>query len=217
LYGVKSGTAVKSDESLQSGWSPLGEFEGPMSKVFGDLDKTAVYGLDSKNSLSRCANGTCKPVDTPGTPQDLSIDTKGNLWMTTTTQGLKGNVYTKTDSTEIPDTSELDKQRDAVVREAELNKQKTSVSKVMEEVLQFFKNLLKQPEHTKPEEDKIIRNKEYVDRMQKIIPAMLRILIYIGAVAILYICFGWLDWITHLAAIAILGYGVYDVYLQTKQ
>jgi hypothetical protein len=176
-----------------------------------------LYGLDSQNSLSRCANGTCKPVETPGTPQDLSIDTKGNLWMTTTTQGLKGNVYTKTDSLEIPDTSELDKQRDAVVREAELNKQKTSVSKVMEEVLQFFKNLLKKPEHTKPEEDKIIRNKEYIDRMQKIIPAMLRILMYIGAVALLYIFAGGLDWITHLAAMAILAYGVYDVYLQTKQ
>jgi hypothetical protein len=188
-----------------------------MSKVFGDLDKTAVYGLDSQNSLSRCANGSCKPVDTPGTPQDLSIDTKGNLWMTTTTQGLKGNVYTKTDSLEIPDTSELDKQRDAVIHEAEINNQKQSVSKVLEEVIQFFKNLLKKPEDTKKEEAKIVQNKEYIDRMQKIIPAMIRILIYIGAVAILYLFFGGLDWITHLAAIAILGYGVYDVYLQTKQ
>jgi len=217
LYGVKSGTAVKSDESLQSGWSPLGEFEAPMSKVYGDLDKTALYGLDSQNALSRCANGSCKPVETPGTPQDLSIDTKGNLWMTTTTQGLKGNIYTKTDSLEIPDTSELDKQRDAVIHEAEINNQKQSVSKVLEEVIQFFKNLLKKPEDTKVEEAKIVQNKEYIDRMQKIIPAMLRILIYIGAVALLYLFFGGLDWITHLAAIAILAYGVYDVYLQTKQ
>jgi hypothetical protein len=137
--------------------------------------------------------------------------------MTTTTQGLKGNVYTKTDSLEIPDTSELDKQRDAVVHEAEINNQKQSVSKVLEEVIQFFKNLLKKPEDTKKEEAKIVQNKEYIDRMQKIIPAMIRILIYIGAVAILYLFFGGLDWITHLAAIAILAYGVYDVYLQTKQ
>jgi len=217
LYGIKSGTAVKSDESLQSGWSPLGEFEGSMSKVFGDLDKTALYGLDSQNTLSRCANGSCKSVETPGTPQNLSIDPKGNLWMTTITQGLKGNIYTKADSLEIPDTSELDKQRDTVVHEAELNHQKQSVSKVLEEVIQFFKNLLKQPEDTKKEEQKVIKNKEFIDQMQKVIPAMLRILIYIGGVALLYLFFGGLDWITHLTALGILGYGIYDVYLSGKQ
>jgi len=217
LYGVKSGTAVKSDESLQSGWSPLAEFEGPMTKVFGDLDKTALYGLDSKNALSRCVDGSCKPVETPAPPQNLTIDPKGNLWMTTITQGLKGNVYTKTDSLEIPDTSELDKQRDSVVHEAEINHQQGSVSKILDEIIRFLHSLMKKDHNLKPQEDKVIQNKESIERMQKIIPALIRISIYISAVAILYVFFGGLDWITHLAAILILGYGVYDVYLSGKQ
>jgi hypothetical protein len=218
LYGVKSGTAVKSDESLQSGWSPLTEFEGSMSKIFGDLDKTALYGLDSKNSLTRCEAGSCKPVETPGTPQNLSIDLKGNLWMTTTTQGAKGNIYTKTDSLEIPDTSELDKQRDAVVQEAELNYQKGSVNKILNEIYDYLKSMIhSDPEELKPQEEKIFRNREVLDRMQALIPTLLRVLCYIGGAALVYIFLGGLDWFAHVIAIGILGVGVYDVYLSGKQ
>jgi hypothetical protein len=76
---------------------------------------------------------------------------------------------------------------------------------------------MKKDVNLKPQEDKVIQNKESIERMQKIIPALIRISIYISAVAILYVFFGGLDWITHLAAILILGYGVYDVYLSGKQ
>jgi hypothetical protein len=214
LYGIQSGKAVKSDESLQSGWSPLAEFEGTMTKVFGDLDKTALYGLDSKNSLSRCASGTCANIDTPGTPQNLSIDSKGTLWMTTTTQGVKGNIYTKPDSLTLPDTSELDKQRDAVVHEAQINYQKRSVEQTLQDIVEFLGKLIKKPEDTSTskQEEKIIRNRKYLDRMNILIPVMMHICLYIGGVALLYIFLGEMDWIAHILALGILGFGVYDVY-----
>lgn len=214
LYGIQGGKAVTSDESLQSGWSPLSEIESSF-KVIGNLDKTAVYNVDTKNSLSRCASGSCEPVETPAPVQDITIDPKGNLWLTTITQGLKGNVYTKPDSLALPDTSELDKQRDAVVHEAELNHQKGSLEKMLKQIVEFLNNLIKKPADTKHVEATIVDNKESIDRMQKIIPALLRILGYISAVAFIYLFVD--HWISHLLAILVLGVGVYDVYLSGKQ
>jgi hypothetical protein len=213
LYGIQGGKAVKSDESLQSGWSPLGEFEGTMTKVFGDLDKTALYGVDMTNSLSRCESGTCKPVDIPAPVQNMTIDPKGSLWLTTTTQGLKGNVYTKTDSLKIPDTTELDRQRDEVVHHVQLDKKTSSLKKTLDEIMKFLKGLYKTD--TKHQEQKIIENRDLLDQMQKIIPAMLRILMYIGAVAVVYLVFE--GFLAHLVSLVILGVGVYDVYLSGKQ
>ena len=213
LYGIQGGKAVKSDESLQSGWSPLGEFEGTMSKVFGDLDKTALYGVDTTNSLTRCESGTCKPVDIPAPVQNMTIDPKGSLWLTTTTQGLKGNVYTKTDSLKLPDTSELDRQRDEVVHQLQLNKKSSSLKKAADEIMKYLKGLFHAPDPQ--QEQQIIQNSDFLDQMQKIIPAMTRILMYIGAVTVVYLVLD--GFIAHLVSTAILGFGVYDVYLSGKQ
>jgi hypothetical protein len=216
LYGIQGGKAVTSDESLQSGWSPLSEIQEPMSKVIGNLDKTAIYGVDTKNSLSRCASGSCQPVDIPAPVQNMTIDPKGNLWLTTITQGLKGNVYTKPDSLALPDTSELDKQRDAVVHEAEVNHQQGSLEKTLKQISDFLQSLLKKPtKDTSHVEATIVRNKESIDQLQKIVPALLRILGYISGVAIIYLFVD--HWISHVLAIVVLGVGVYDVYLSGKQ
>jgi hypothetical protein len=213
LYGIQGGKAVKSDESLQSGWSPLGEFEGTMSKIFGDLDKTALYGVDMTNSLSRCESGTCKPVDIPAPVQNMTIDPKGSLWLTTTTQGLKGNVYTKTDSLKIPDTTELDRQRDEVVHQIQLDKKSSSMKKTADEIMKYLKGLFQAPDPQ--QEQQVIQNSDFLDQMQKIIPALTRILMYIGAVTIVYIFID--GYIAHLISTVILGVGVYDVYLSGKQ
>ena len=48
--------------------------------------------------------------------------------------------------------------------------------------------------------------------MNILIPVMMHICLYIGGVALLYIFLGEMDWIAHILALGILGFGVYDVY-----
>ena len=223
LYGISSsGEALKSDETLQSGWSLIPDFSGAkISKVFGDIDKSALYGLDSSNSLKRCTAGNCTTIETAGlTPQNLTVNpVSKTLWMTTTTPGDNGNIFSKQDMLEIPDTSKLDSQRDKVIQTVEQQHKQSTLDLTLKKVSDFLKSFIKKgPDNTKHLEDTILINQAWIDQMNKILPAMIRILMYIGATALLYIFLGWLGTPTNIAALCILGYGVYDVYfLYQKQ
>ena len=102
LYGIDiSGDPMKTDESLQSGWSIIPQFGGQKySKVIGDIDKTTLYGIDTNNQLRRCTDEKCDDVQTKGfIPENISIDpTTNTVWMTTDTSGDIGNIFNKQDS-----------------------------------------------------------------------------------------------------------------------
>jgi hypothetical protein len=212
LYGIKSNEAMKSDESLQSGWTSISEFaDTKLSKVFGDSDK--LYGIDLENNLKRCIFGNCSSMDVPNTPQNLNVN-NGSLWLTTTIQGLKGNIYSKYDSLQIPDTSELDRQRDRIVDKIEVNNEKNSLNSILLKVSEFLKSLIKsKPENLKHLQSNILKIDQQNNFYEKVLPGLLKILFYLGIVSLLYLFFGWMDWITHIIALIILGYGIYSFYI----
>jgi hypothetical protein len=221
LYGISSsGEALKTDELMQSGWSLIPDFAGAkISKVFGDIDRTALYGLDSANTLKRCVSGDCTTIETAGlTPQNLTVDPKSKtLWMTTMTPGDKGNIFSKEDMPSIPDTKDLDSQRDSVIEKVKEDHKQSTLDLTLKKVAEFLKSFIKKEPETKLE-DKIIVNQAWIDQMNKILPAMLRILMYIGGATLVYLFGSFLGQTVHFLAFGILAYGVYDVYfLYQKQ
>lgn len=228
LYGVDaSNNAVKTDEAMQSGWSVIPDFIGSkLSKVIGDLDQSALYGIDMTNQLKRCVAGRCYPVKTDGyTPKNVTADpvTK-TLWMTTQTSGEKGNIFTKVDSVAdvLPALQPLDKQRDEVVDATKraftdsthvdsMNKQ---VTIVLEFLAKFF-NVRKDPNTDKRKDDltkKVESTHDEVGRLEIAIPSIKKIVVYIVITAVVYSLFYSFGIITHLIASMILGYAIYDVY-----
>ena len=149
LYGVdSSGTPLKSDETLQTGWTPINELAGrKLSALLGQLDNTALYGVEN-GGLLREEKGDIEQVTTYGqTPSSLSADPfSKDVWMTTEGRGELGNVFTKIDK---PDYSSimnkitpLDRRRDQVVKEAEaqyVQQDKiTGLNKSLNDFVNFF-------------------------------------------------------------------------------
>ena len=100
LFSINSqGQIMKTDESLNSGWYTIPDYEG--SKFSNLLESSnALYGMSSDNQLNRCLNNKCDIVDTQGmNPSSLSIEpTTKSLWMTTTNESSIGNIFNKQDS-----------------------------------------------------------------------------------------------------------------------
>jgi hypothetical protein len=232
LYGVDDkGNAVKTDEALQSGWNVIPDFIGSnISKVIGDLDQTALYGLDTTNQLKRCVMGKCYNVHTDYTPKNVTADpTTKTIWMTTQTSGDKGNIFTKLDSSSdtIPAIQPLDKQRDDVIKESKssfnesthtgiMNRQ---IKIVLEYISKFFK-IKKDPnsdKNLKKLNEDVERLHADAQQLQVSIPVLQRIVLYVLAAASMYLVSSFIGWLSHILAFGILVYGIYDVYfLQPK-
>jgi hypothetical protein len=130
LYGKDpSGAAMKTDETLQSGWTPIaGMASMKVNSIIGDIDQSALYAVDNTYKLNRC-EGDCKdtvvPVETGGyTPLNVTADQDSKqLWMTSTTNGEMGNIFSRLDrpdySSIINIVSPLDRQRDSIVQGVE--------------------------------------------------------------------------------------------------
>ena len=102
LYGRDgSGVGMKSDETLQSGWSPIKGMSGvKLNSLLGGMDSTALYGIDSSSNLLRCEGDCSNPpeqIDTVGyAPLSVSADPyEKDVWMTTATTGTLGNIFNK--------------------------------------------------------------------------------------------------------------------------
>jgi hypothetical protein len=155
LYGKDgSGNAFKSDENLTTGWAPIQGFaNNTWQSVIGQGGRTDIYGVDTKSQVYSCGE-TCafeddvKPVDTQGyAPINLSSDPESRgLWMTTTTSGDKGNIFTKIDnpdySTIQKTIAPLDDQRDKIVKTVEKDYAKQTdtmiTNKQIQSVVDFF-------------------------------------------------------------------------------
>ena len=157
LYGKdSSGVGLKTDEVLQSGWSPIvGLLGTKVSSVLGQLDKTSVYAVDPTSKVLKC-EGDCStnavsPVDTQGyTPLNLTADPGSKLlWLTAQTKGDLGNIFSRPDkpdySTIMNTITPLDKQRDAVVTDVvkDYNQQTgvMTVNKQVSDIESFFKKI----------------------------------------------------------------------------
>jgi hypothetical protein len=234
LYGVDaSGAPVKTDQALQSGWSPA-ELVGNFSSVIGGIDQTALYGIDTTNKLRRCVSGNCNPVLTNNLiPKNVSIDpgTK-TLWMTTDTPGDVGNVFTKQDSVDtsnfLPVIAPLDKQRDSVVDASKQQFNTTTHTTIMQkqvgDVVAFIKKFFNVDSSKKKVTETQVKNlqQDVTDthtqmmQLQDTLPQVQTVAIYIVAAAAVYMFGSFLGWITPWIAFTILGYGVYTVYFSTK-
>jgi len=137
LYGKDpSGTAMKSDETLQTGWTPVAGMAGmKVNSLIGDVDQSALYAVDNKYKLNRC-DGPCKdvsnvtPMETGGyAPLNMTAnpDTK-QLWLTSSTNGEQGNIFSRLDKPDYSSITNiitpLDRQRDSVVQDVEQEYQK---------------------------------------------------------------------------------------------
>lgn len=176
LYGKDTlGNAMRTDETLQTGWTPIQGFKGKNLKaIVGDADQTALFGIDNAGVTYRCANGCTDPkeidsLDTKGyTPVSLTIEpTTRNLWMTTTTDGDLGNIFTKPDSSDyaqIMNTiTPYDSKRTNIVESAEDEYSKQTkvmtLNKQINDIVSYFSSVFKvdktTPKKNKEESEKL--------------------------------------------------------------
>lgn len=235
LYGVDvQGTAVKTDESMQSPWAGIPSFAGKkVELIAGDIDKTALYGVDATHQLLRCT-GNCKPVPTGGyTISSLSVEpTSHDIWMTTQTSGDLGNVFTKPDMFNPPSilksAGDLDVQRDSLVKQAQSAHQGSTHQTVVAKQLGEVKTFLSKNFHINDASKKVNLDKQSVfhDQIQDIdtelaqmnttLPIIQQILYLLSAIVVVYVTLGFFGWIAHLVAFLVLGSGLIYILLLQK-
>lgn len=210
LYGVDpSGKAVKSDETLQSGWKAIPQFKGVFTGILGDADQSALYGVDTQQQIHKCTDDSCVPVSTEGSLKSLSVKPK-HLWMTTDNPGKLGNVYYKDDNINIlSDTEPLDKERDEVVKEIEQEYQQTTWSTVMYKQLNILKSLFDRPSAEIPDPEPV---RQQADDLERSIPVLVKMLLTLGIITLLYLFGGFLGPATHYIALGIVAVSFYVIY-----
>lgn len=230
LYGVDSlGTAMKTDESMQSGWAAIPDLAGSKySMVLGDADQTALYGLDTTNQLKRCSNGTCVPITTQGyTPQNLSIEPiSKQLWMTTTTKGDEGNIFTRTDnvnySSLLQNTEPLDKQRDSVKQQSEqdfvegthtgiMTKQLNSIKEMLANIFKISPSeKIKSDASSKKSSEDITYTNERIQQLKHAMITIQDILMLLFVLVVIYLTSSIFGSFTHVIALCwLIGGSVY--------
>lgn len=234
LYGVDDkGQAMKSDETLQTGWTPVTGFAGtPVTSLMGNIDQAALYGIGQNSKVKRC-EGDCTnssqvtPLDTGGyVPMSLSADPNTKqLWMTTSTWGNAGNIFNRTES---PDYSSIlntitpaDQKRDQSVQD--INKgfqQQTDVMSVNKQLTDFegmFKKLFGSTDTALAANKKQIADlqatvtdtKGRLDQVKTMEPIIIKFMLTLAAAALVYATFSFLGWIVHILVLVVLGVGIY--------
>ena len=226
LYGVDSGgKAMITDEALQTSWSVIPEFGGKYSAIFGDADQTAIFGIDSTNSLNRCLNGKCYGVDTKGyTPQNITIEPSSKqMWMTTTTPGKSGNIFSLPISTDYSDIMKtvqpIDSKRDESVKKAETQFEESTYSGMMSRQFNYLKKVLGDVFAIRPVaseeadqqkiQDEIDNTNHELNVLKDVIPLIQKILIVLASIIVVYMCSDIFGSTTHFIALAVMVGGTY--------
>jgi len=231
LYGKTStGAAVKTDENIQSGWSPIdGLADVKISTLNGNIDNSALYGVDQSSNLFKF-DGTSHAVPTQGyTPINLTIEPQTKqMWMTTSTAGDKGNIFSRLENPDYTTITNavapLDKSRDQVVKDVQnaysnqttlmvMNKQITDVVSYFKNIFKIDKNTGKQGEtQSKHIQDQIKETQTQLDQINAIQPIIQQLIILLFGVLLLYIMLSsLLGSILNIAVIGMLCVGVYYV------
>lgn len=241
LYGTDtSGNAMRSDESLQSGWSSISGLSGvKLKSLIGQADQTALYGIDMSSSAYTC-QGDCStpeelnPLDTGGyMPLNLTTDGK-KLWMTTTTAGEKGNIFSRVNTPDyssiMNEVTPLDQNRDKIIDTVDnAYNQQTQLmvaNKQISTVIDFFTKMFKfdndTAKQTKTQESRLhdqVQEVQFkIDQMSSTQPLVQNLLIVVAVVAGIYMFGSFLGWIVHVLAFIALAAGVgYSIYSHTNQ
>lgn len=238
LYGVDAtGNAMKTDETLQTGWSPVSGFSNvKLSTILGQADKTALYGIDNASKAYQCIDNCdvptdLDPLDTAGyAPLNINPNgTTNDLWMTTASGSDKGNIFTRVitpDYTTITNNiNPLDQKRDKIVSEVEdeykRNTKSMVLNKQVTDVIAFFKKAFGIEDKKKVDglvseyQDKIVNSTNEINRIEKLQPVVFIFIAALAAVAIVYMFVGpLLGESTHIFALLILvgafGYAIYS-------
>lgn len=233
LYGKDAtGAGMKTDEVLQSGWSPITGLLGTkVSSVIGQIDQTSVYALDPTSKVLKCegdcSTKTVTPVDTQGyTPLNLTADpTSKTLWMTAQTKGELGNIFNRPDkpdySTIMNTITPLDKQRDAVVTDVvkDYNQQTgvMTVNKQVSDIESFFKKIFgeqhKNNENTKNAsghlQQLISEQQGTLDQITSVQPIISGFVGTLAVVVVIYLVGSFLGAFIHWIAFLVLLGGIY--------
>ena len=217
LFGVTpAGEGMKSDETLQTGWDPITEMSN-VNTVIGGFD--SLYGLDTQSRLIQCHTGKCDPVDTAGyVPTNVTVGS--DIWMTTASPGLKGNIFNKISSPDYTSImnriNPLDKARDLSVNDA--NNQLKDLNAI-QKFVQYFKSLFKtaNPKNSQNElnrlQDEIRDTQSQLDYVTSNAPFLQKLLITLLAVVLLYLVGSMLGSFIHTIALLVLIVGlIYSFY-----
>lgn len=234
LYGKDpSGLGMKTDETLQSGWTPITGLLGmKVNSVIGQVDESSLYALDQTSKLSRC-EGNCEdlkdvaPVDTQGfIPSNVSAEPiSKQLWMTSTLPGDKGNIFNRVDkpdySTIMNIITTLDKQRDTIIGDVskEYNNQTNimSINKELSDIQSLFqKTFSKTSQSASSNKDNINKLQEIIsekqgqlDQITDIEPYLKGFVTTLAVVAGIYLLGSFLGSFIHFIALIVLGAGIY--------
>jgi hypothetical protein len=218
LYGVSStGVPMKTDESLQSQWSPIPQFKGVFTGILGDADQTGIYGLDTQQQIQKCIGDSCVPIPTKNPVQTLS-PRPTSLWVTTSNPGDLGNVYYKDESPSnlLKDVQPIDGQRDAIVSDTQTDYTNTTYSTMMfkqlKEIQKMFRELLNIQEiNTDPIEKSASTTSGQASILQNVIPFLLKGILVLLGVLFVYLFSGTLGSMTHYVAFAVFVGEIYFI------
>lgn len=239
LYGTDAlGNAVKTDETLQTGWTSISGLSGlKLASIVGQADKTALYGIDTSSKAYRC-EGDCTttqevtPLDTGGyAPLSMTTDPLSkSIWMTTTTSGEVGNIFNKLDKPDytsiMNNVNPLDQTRDKIISNIEsdynqqtnlmvANKQITDVVNFFSKFFKFDKSsVLQDKSEISSYRDKVVDTQSKIDKMTSMEPILQKIIVLLLVVAFIYMFGSILKGITHILSFIILvgglGYIIYS-------
>ena len=216
LYGVDGqGNGMQTDELMQSAWSPIDKVTG-VSQIFADSD--TIFAVDNAQKVLRYDPGEPEPqpVDTGGyTPQNIE-SRMGTMWMTTTTSGSLGNIFSKSPpnySSIMDNLNPLEQQRKKVVEDvtSEYNNQTMlmTVNKQIDDVVNFFSKIFnksgdtsKSQHTTQKKLDSDIQNtQKMIDQMNYSLPTLIACLVVIMIVALTYVFGSGLGVFVHFLAL----------------
>jgi hypothetical protein len=232
LYGIdSSGNAMKTDETLQTGWAPVAGLQGrPVSSLVGDLDQTGLFAINGAG-VSECV-GDCSipqitPLNTQGyMPLYLTGDpaTK-QLWMTSSTEGSAGNIFNRIANPDYGSITgsiaPLDKNRDDI--KTDVTKEYSKQTQVMNvnQQLSMFKSLFNHlfGEATKAQtnantrisqvETDLQNKKKTLDQLNSIQPTIQKFVVTLAITALVYAVFSPFGWYVHAIALVVLVIGIY--------
>jgi len=232
LYGIDgAGNAMKSDETLQTGWAPIAGLQGKqVGSLVGDLDQTGLFAINSAG-VSEC-QGDCSapnitPLNTQGyLPLYLTGDpSTKQLWMTSSTSGSVGNIFNRIANPDYSSISgsiaPLDKNRDSVVSDVTKDYSRQTQVMAVNQELSTFKSLFAQlfGDATKAQDDANTRisevetdlekKKKSLDQLNGIQPTIQKFVVTLAVTALVYAIFSPFGWFVHAIALVVLVIGIY--------
>jgi hypothetical protein len=233
LYGVDAtGNAMKSDETLQTGWAPVSGLRGtPVKSLIGDLDEQGLFIIDNNSRVSQCV-GDCSTnktseINTQGyLPLYMTADpSTKQLWMTSSTSGSVGNIFNRIASPDYSSITNsiapLDRNRDDIVTDVskDYNTQ-TQVMGVNQELSMFnslFTHLFGEATRVQTDtntrisqvETDLQNKKKSLEKINNIQPIIQKFVVTLAITALVYAVFSPFGWYVHAIALVVLVIGIY--------